>query len=431
MVQQFEVPEVKEKVDIEKLNKDQQNDDVIGMVYESVKNKVKPGVKLLKTMSRQTRQLFRYFGNLKINENGTLVKQVRNHHQIVLPKEYHYLVYKHLHEQLGHLGVDRVMELARKRFYWSGMYKDIEKYVKCVCKCLKDKKPNIQHREELGRIESTQPFEVICIDFLHLDKCKGGFEYLLVVVDNFSRFAQAYPTKTKKAKAAADRIFNEFILNYGFPTRIHHDRGAEFNNKMWDALHKLTGIRKSNTTPYHPMGNGQCERLNRTILNMLKTLSQEEKANWKDHVKKLTFAYNSTVCRATGFSPHYLMFGRESRLPIDFMFEQPVEPVSGSKEEFVSKWQKSLQQACDIAKRNADLAAGKSKDIHDRKAKGVGFQVGDRVLVKNLSDRGGTGKLRSYWEDKIHVVVECFPGIPVFKVQREDGSGRIWKAKEN
>ena len=77
------------------------------------------------------------------------------------------------------------------------------------------------------------------------------------------------------------------------------------------------------------------------------------------------------------------------------------------------------------------MAAGKSKDIHDRKAKGVGFQVGDRVLVKNLSDRGGTGKLRSYWQDKIHVVVECFPGIPVFKVQREDGSGRIWKAKEN
>ena len=82
-------------------------------------------------------------------------------------------------------------------------------------------------------------------------------------------------------------------------------------------LKSLAGIKSSNTTPYHPMGNGQVERLNRTICNMLRALPEGEKRNWKVHLPKLTFAYNSTVNKSTGFSPFYLMFGRQSVLPID------------------------------------------------------------------------------------------------------------------
>ena len=194
---------------------------------------------------------------------------------------YHDLVYMEFHEKLGHLGSEKVGELARKRFYWPYMQRDIEFYIRKRCRCIISKKPNSPDRAPLIPINATFPFEMISIDFLHLDKCKGGYEYALIVCDHFTRFVQIYATKNKSAKAAADKIFSEFILNYGFPKRIHHDQGKEFNNNLFFRLHKLTGIASSKTTPYHPMGDGQPERMNRTLINMLKCLGENEKLNWE------------------------------------------------------------------------------------------------------------------------------------------------------
>ncbi len=93
------------------------------------------------------------------------------------------------------------------------------------CMCLKQKKPNRETRTPLVSITSTHPFELVSVDFLHLDKCKGGYEYILVIVDHFTRFAQAYLTTSKSGKVVADKIFNDYALKFGFPMRIHHDQG--------------------------------------------------------------------------------------------------------------------------------------------------------------------------------------------------------------
>ena len=186
---------------------------------------------------------------------------------------------------------------------------------------------------------------MVSIDFLHLDRCKGGYEYALIVCDHFTRFVQIYPTKNKSAKTAADQIFQKYIITYGFPRRIHHDQGKEFNNNLFDRLHNLANISASRTTPYHPMGDGQPERMNRTLINMLKCLNKNEKTNWKDHLGKLAFAYNSTINKATGFSPFFLMFGRESRLPIDLMFG--IELINKSNKvsynQYVTDWKNSMK----------------------------------------------------------------------------------------
>ena len=124
-------------------------------------------------------------------------------------------------------------------------------------------------------------------------------------------FTQAYATKKKSAHAAADKIFNEFILRYGFPTRIHHDRGNEWNNNLFGHLHRMANIKASNTTPYHPMGDPVVERYNRTLINILKSIPDSEKKRWKDHLPKLCFAYNSTVHKTTGYSLFFYYSGGE------------------------------------------------------------------------------------------------------------------------
>ncbi len=193
---------------------------------------------------------------------------------------------------MGHQGVERTMSLVGDRFFWPKMQGEIEYFVTKCCTCLKQKKPSKETRAPLMNIVTTHPFELVSIDFLHLDKSKGGYEYILVIVDHFTRFVQAYATTSKSAKTVAERIFNDYALKFGFPNRINHDQGAEFENQLLSQLKRNCGMAGSRTTPYHPQGNGQVERFNRTLLQMLKTLTETQKSNWKESLNKLTFAYN-------------------------------------------------------------------------------------------------------------------------------------------
>ena len=109
-------------------------------------------------------------------------------------------MFKELPVNMGHLGHDRVFDLARAGVYWPRMHSDIKHYVQNVCCCLKQKRPTTAQREPLHPLETTSLFQLVSIDFLHLEKSKGGFEYILVIMDHFTRFAQAYPTRDKSAK---------------------------------------------------------------------------------------------------------------------------------------------------------------------------------------------------------------------------------------
>ncbi len=227
-----------------------------------------------KTLSPLARKLSYEFKKLKLGTDNILRRQTGINLQIILPTKLRQLVYKHLHEDMGHLGVDRVLALTCERFYWPHMQHDIEEYITTRCTCIKQKRPKHAAKEPLQPILSITPFELLSIDYMHLDKSARGYEYILVVVDHFTRFAAAYPTKNKSAKTATSCLYNDFILKYGYPECIHHDCGAEFENRLFRNLEQISGIKHSRTTPYHPEGNGKAEHFNRTILSMLRTLPE-------------------------------------------------------------------------------------------------------------------------------------------------------------
>ena len=194
-----------------------------------------------------------------------------------LSNSYHFVL-NELDVEMGHL--DRVVHLARARFYCPHMYPDIANFVQYRCRCVKQKKPNTITSAPMTSISTSAPFELISLDFLHLDKSKGGYEYVLLIVYHFTRNAQAYATRNKAARTAVEKLFNESIPRFGFPARIHDDLGGEFENKLFYRLARLSGVVSSPTMPYRPQGNGQVKRMNRTLLSMLKTLPEKQKTTW-------------------------------------------------------------------------------------------------------------------------------------------------------
>ena len=117
------------------------------------------------------------------------------------------------------------------------------------------------------------------MDFLSLGMSAGGYEHILIIIDHFTRYAQAIPTRNQSAKTTARIVFDNFICHYGFPTRLHSDQGRNFDSEVIKELFSIANIDKSRTTPYHPMGNGMPERFNQMLLNMLGTLVDNQKSD--------------------------------------------------------------------------------------------------------------------------------------------------------
>ncbi|KAI4887981.1 hypothetical protein NFI96_001880 [Prochilodus magdalenae] len=409
----------------DELRKAQKSDPSIKPVLEYKLQGCKPSAQTLKEFSSKTRCLFREWDKLTVDGDGIMYRITATRKQLVLPEQYKARVLEELHNNMGHQGAERTVSLVRDRFFWPHLQSDVEHYVTRACVCLKQKKPSRENRAPLTNIVTTQPFELVSVDFLHLDQCKGGYQYILAIVDHFTRFGQAYATTSKSGKVAANLLFNDYALKFGFPARIYHDQGGEFENQLFAQLKKLTGVSGSRTTPYHPMGNGQVERMNRTLLQMLKTLTERQKSNWKEHLNKLLYAYNCTRSEVSGYSPFYLLFGRSPRLPVDMLFGLSPQSDPKGPQDFVQAWKQGMEEAYTIARKNIQKASEKGKRCYDSKVRSSVLQPRDRVLVKNLSPRGGPGKLRNYWEDGIHTVVKRMGSdLPIYEVRPEQGKGR-------
>ena len=104
------------------------------------------------------------------------------------------------------------------------------------------------------------------MDFLKVDRCADGYEYILVIVDHFPGYAKAYATRNKSGKTAAEKLFNDFILQFGIPHRILQGQRGEFEDCLFRELHQYLRVKNFWTTPYHPMYNRTVERMNSTLL---------------------------------------------------------------------------------------------------------------------------------------------------------------------
>ena len=138
---------------------------------------------------------------------------------------------------------------------------------------------------------------------------KDGKEKILALTDTFTKFSQAFVTPNQKALIIAKILVNKWLYMYGIPTWIHSDQGWCFDNEIMKHLYAMCGIEQSTTMPYNQCGNAICERFNHILMDLLKSLSKEQKCNCPLHLSSLIFACNAMSHSTTGYQPYELMFG--------------------------------------------------------------------------------------------------------------------------
>ena len=146
-----------------------------------------------------------------------------------------------------------------------------------------------------------------------------GNKYILVITDLFTKWVEAFPLKDVTTNTLATIMLNEIVCRYGIPTCIHSNQGANLRSAVIQSLCQLLGITTTRTSAYHPEGNSQVERFNRTVEAILAKVVDSDQHDWDSHLPKALFAYRTAIHESTNFSPYHLNFGRSPQLPIDLM----------------------------------------------------------------------------------------------------------------
>ena len=326
------------------------------------------------------------------------------------------------HRSVGHQGRDCTLSLMKERFWWPGMSQALLKAIANCGRC-------IQY-EAKGQLPPMQP--IICTELMELvhinyvgmevtvamDK-KPIVRNVLVVVDHFTRYVQAFVTKNHMARTTPRVLYNNYFSVFGFPQCLMSDQGTEFCRKVIVAMCSLLGMEKIHTTPYHPQTNGSAERVHQTLQRMIEKLDPEKRRKWPAHIGSIIIAYNSTRSLVTGYSLYYLMFGRRPRLPIDLLFPmRQTQMLTRTIDEYVASLYDRLRESLAIAQDCAIKEAQRQKRLNNRKVGAVELRPGDHVLVRLDAFRGQRRKLKNRWGDDLHMVVtRVADGIPAYVVK--------------
>jgi len=142
-----------------------------------------------------------------------------------------------------------------------------------------------------------------------------GSKYILVLVDAFRKWVEAYPLPDQEAHTCMRAAYDGFFSRFGFSLQLHSDQGQNFESSLVKELCSLTGVYKTRTTPFHPSSDGLTERANRTLLQMLRYTSHENPQDWPARLPSVLSAYRMKKHSSTGVSPNQAMLGRETLLP--------------------------------------------------------------------------------------------------------------------
>ena len=280
----------------------------------------------------------------------------------------------------GHFGKDKTIESVKRRFYWPGMDAVIQRYVVSCDECQRNKP---SHQSPMGLLQSlpipTRPWQQVSMDLITaLPRSRSGNDAIVVFVDKLSKMCHYVATTTNvTAPQLATLFIREVVRLHGVPDSILSDRDPRFTANFWRAYWSQLGTTLTMSTAYHPQTDGQTERANRTLEELLRSRINFQQTDWDEHLAAAELAVNNSVQASTGFTPFYLNYGQQVKLPLDQVIAN-LRPASNP--EAMTRIRR-LQSDLSRARENIDRAQKRQAKYADQHRRDVTFKVGDSVLL--------------------------------------------------
>ena len=243
--------------------------------------------------------------------------------QLILPEKCRRTVLKLAHEIpiAGHLGSEKTRQRLLRRFYWPGVFKDVEEFCRSCPTCQKTSQHRVSKAPLIPLPIISEPFSRIAMDIVGpLPRSKSGNRYVLVICDYATRYLEAIPLRSIDAEHIAEELIKVFA-RVGVPREILTDQGSNFTSRLLAELYRLLHVHPIRTSPYHPQTDGLVERFNKTLKEMLRKTVTDGGKDWDRMIPYLLFAYREVPQSSTGFSPFELLYGRDVRGPLDVLKE--------------------------------------------------------------------------------------------------------------
>ena len=181
----------------------------------------------------------------------------------------------------GHFASEKLLKQVQSRFFWVGMSDDVSTFCRECDRCAGRNSPTPKPRASMGELYASEPWEMVSMDFLtDLPVTDRGNRHLLVVSDHFTRWVEVFPLQDMLATTVTETLASQVFSRYGCPKYLHSDCAANFRSQVVSELCRLMGMKKTNTTAFHPQGNSRCERVNRTVLGCWPSISRRIHAEW-------------------------------------------------------------------------------------------------------------------------------------------------------
>ena len=316
--------------------------------------------------------------------------------QVVIPASLRREILIACHDEptAGHLSVFKTYDKIRSRYYWHGMYKDVEHWCTSCIDCSMKKVPRGKKKAPLLPIPVEGAFDRVAMDVLGpFPVTNDGNRYIVVFSDYYTRWPEAFALPSTEASLIANLLVDKILARHGAPKTLLSDRGSNFLASIVTEVCKLLNTRQLRTTSYHPQTDGLVERFNGTLAEALSMYVSSNQRDWDRHLPLVLFAYRVSPHATTHESPFYLLYGQEPRLPIDASLILPsTAKLSPSVAEHRARIVENLENAHRIVKTNTELAQQRMKHYYDQNSAPVSFDIGSKVWVYTPKTRKGLSK---------------------------------------
>lgn len=315
--------------------------------------------------------------------NNILYTQLHGCWKIVVPNNLNIrmkLLYEfHDHPTAGHMGFNKTYRQLCDVFYWEGIKHFVRRYVETCVRCQASKAIT---QKPAGLLHSlripTKRWDNICMDFITaLPPTANGNEAVMVVVDRLSKMAHFVPLSGKaSAEDVAEIFMREIVRLHGVPSSIVSDRDTRFLSAFWESFTQQLNIQRCLSTAFHPQTDGQTERTNQTLEQMLRTFIQLDQSQWERLLPALELAYNTTPNASTGMSPFQVMIGENPK-------------TAKSYETYLYQdspdMQKLFRMLVARAMSHISRAQKQQQKQANKKRRNVRYNVGDKVWLSTTN----------------------------------------------